>query len=43
MYWAEAVQTAVYLKNLSIMKGTHGIDAMPYELWFGKKPNIQHI
>ena len=28
--WAEAVQTAVYLKNLSITQGTHGIDATPY-------------
>jgi len=43
IYWADTVQTAVYLKNLSITKGTHGIDAMPYELWFGKKPNIQHL
>jgi len=43
IYWAEAVQTAVYLKNLSITKGTHGIDATSYELWFGKKPNIQHL
>ena len=43
IYWAEAVQTAVYLKNLSITKGTDGIDATPYELWFGKKPNIQHL
>jgi len=43
IYWAEAGQTAVYLKNLSITKGTYGIDAMFYELWFGKKPNIQHL
>jgi len=32
IYWAEAVQTVVYLKNLSITKGTHGKDATPYEL-----------
>jgi len=43
IYWAEAGQIAVYLKNLSIMKGTHGIDATLYELWFSKKPNIQHL
>ena len=43
IYWAEAVQTVVYLKNLSITKGTHGQDATPYELWFGKKPHIQHL
>ena len=43
IYWAEVVWTAVYLKNLSIMKGTQGIDVTPYELWFGKKPNIQHL
>ena len=41
--WAEAVQTAVYLKNLSITKGTHGIDATPDVLWFGKEPNIQYL
>jgi len=43
IYSAEAVQTAVYLKNLSITKGAHGIDATPYELWFGNKPNIEHL
>jgi len=31
------------LKDLSSTKGTHGIDATPYELWFGKKPNIQYL
>jgi len=32
IYWGEAVQTALYLKILSIMKGTNGIDVSPYEL-----------
>jgi len=28
-YWAEALQATVYLKNVSLTKGTHGIDATP--------------
>ena len=42
-YWAEAIQTAVYLKNISITKGTHGLEATPFELWFGKKPKVEHL
>jgi len=42
-YWAEAIQMAVYLKNISIMKGTHGLEATPFELWFGKKPKVEHV
>lgn len=40
-FWAEAVHTAVYLKNRSIASGLH--QKTPYELWNGRKPNISHI
>lgn len=39
-YWAEAANTAVYLKNRSIASG---IEKTPYEMWFGRKPNLQHL
>ncbi|RPA88406.1 hypothetical protein L873DRAFT_1611114, partial [Choiromyces venosus 120613-1] len=42
-YWAEAVQTAVYLKNISLTKGMHGKESTPFELWFGKKPGVEHL
>jgi len=31
-YWAEALQATVYLKNVSLTKGTHGIDGIPPQL-----------
>jgi len=34
-YWAGALQATVYLKNVSLTKGTHGIDATPHQLSFG--------
>jgi len=34
-YCAEALQATVYLKNVSLTKATHGIDARPHQLWFG--------
>ena len=37
-YWAEAVATAVYLRNLHLKSGE-----TPYRQWYGKKPNLQHI
>src|SRR5437588_218794 len=43
VYRAEALQTTVYLKNISLTKGTHGIDITPYELWFGSKPDVKHL
>lgn len=40
-FWAEAVSTAVYLKNRSIASGLNG--KTPYEVWYGKKPILNHI
>lgn len=40
-FWAEAVSTAVYLKNRSIASGLH--DKTPYEMWHGRKPILSHI
>lgn len=40
--WAEAVNTAVYIKNRS---PTSGLDknTTPYEIWTGRKPNLSHL
>jgi hypothetical protein len=40
-FWAEAVSTAVYLKNRSPTKAVKGMT--PYEAWFGKKPSVGHL
>lgn len=40
-FWAEAVSTAVYLKNRSIASGLN--DKTPYEMWHEKKPILSHI
>jgi len=42
-YWSEALQVTVYLKNMSLTKGTHGVNATPHQLWFGWKPDITHL
>lgn len=39
--WAEAVQTAVYLKNRSPAAGLQR--CTPFELWTGKKPDVSHV
>ena len=40
--WAEASNYAVYLKkNRLIGKALPGM--MPYEAWFGRKPNLSHL
>lgn len=39
-FWAEAANTAVYLKNRSIVSGA---EKTPFELWYGKKPDLSHI
>lgn len=41
MLWAEAVHTAVYLKNRSPAAGIH--QKTPFELWMGYKPDVSHI
>ena len=40
-YWAEAVSTAVYLKNRSPTKAVQG--ETPYEAWYGEKPTVDHL
>lgn len=40
-YWAEAANTAVYLKNLSPTKAVKG--STPEEAWTSKKVNIGHL
>lgn len=39
-FWAEAVNTAVYLRNRTLASG---LQKTPYELWSGRKPNLEHI
>ena len=40
-YWDEAANTIVYLMNRCITSGMH--DVIPYENFYGKKPNLSHI
>ena len=40
-FWAEALSTAAYLINQSPTK-TLG-DKTPFEAWYGKKPNVNHL
>lgn len=40
-FWAEAINTANYIRNFCITKSLNG--CTPYELWKGKKPDISHL
>ena len=40
-YWAEAVNTAVYLLNRTTNKRLKGLT--PHELWYGTKPDVSHL
>lgn len=40
-FWAEAVNTAVYLRNRTVASGLN--NKTPFELWFGRKPDVSHI
>lgn len=40
-FWAEAVNTSVYLRNRSVVTGLN--DKTPYEVWTGEKPNLSHL
>ena len=42
MYWAEAVATAMYLRN-RMVSTTLKIGETPYLLWYSEKPNLKHI
>lgn len=39
-YWAEATSTAVYLQN---HLPSRVVETTPYELWWGRKPNVSHL
>jgi Integrase core domain len=39
--WGEAFKTAAYLQNLCPSRRQDGMT--PYEIWYGKKPNIAHL
>ena len=41
-YWAEAVASAAYLRNRMVTTALKS-DETPYQRWYGKKPNLQHI
>lgn len=40
-FWAEAVNTANYLRNRCVASGLNG--KTPFELWNGKKPDISNV
>ena len=40
-FWAEALSTAVYLRNRSPTKAVE--DKTPYEAWSGGRPNVKHL
>ena len=40
-FWAEALSTAAYLINRSPTKTLS--DKTPFEAWYGKKPNVNHL
>lgn len=40
-FWAEAVTTAMYLRNRSPTRAVDG--KTPYEAWHGEKPRVKHL
>ncbi len=40
-FWAEALSTAVYLRNRSPTKSVEGMT--PFEAWTGKKPKVDYL
>ena len=42
IFWGEALQTANYLQNRSPTKSIT-TNKTPYEMWFGKPPNLSYL
>lgn len=40
-FWAEAVHTAVYLKNRCVTSSL--VNKTPYEVWYQRKPDLSHV
>ena len=40
-FWAEAISTAVYLRNRSTTSTVKGMT--PHQAWFGQKPGVKHL
>ena len=40
-FWAEAISTAVYLRNRSPTSTVKGMT--PLQAWFGQKPGVKHL
>ena len=40
-FWAEAISTAVYLRNRSPTSTVKGMT--PHQAWFGQKPGVKHL
>ena len=40
-FWAEAISTAVYLRNRSPTSTVKGMT--PYQAWYGQKPGVKHL
>lgn len=41
IFWAEAVATATYLRNVSLTKG--GNNKTPLEMWAGREPTVSYL
>ena len=41
MFWREAVLSLVHVLNRSFTSACP--DATPYELWYGRKPDVSHL
>lgn len=41
LLWVEAMSSAAYLRNR--VPNRNRTDTTPYELWYGKKPNVGHL